>query len=245
MRGVQATDGGVPSPTLPLGLCVVLAAVSVLSFMFPSVGTAQSGTTQTTQAKQSTQQKEPTPEGEFKTLLQKADQGDATAQTLLGAMYVGGKGVPKDYAQAVTWFRKAAEQGLAGAQVMLGMAYELGLGVPQDYVQAVAWYRKAAEQGDARGQFPLGAMYFKGQGIPQDYEQAASWYRKAAEQGNARAQYELGVACTTMGKASRRMWRRRWRGIGRRRSRDTRRRSTTWAPCTPLDKVCRRTTGRL
>ena len=45
-----------------------------------------------------------------------ADQGNAYAQFSLGTMYRFGKGVAKDYAAAVFWFRKAADKGLAAAQ---------------------------------------------------------------------------------------------------------------------------------
>ena len=65
-------------------------------------------------------------------------------------MYLNGRGVPQDDAQAVAWWRKAAVQGHAGAQYNLGVAgYGNGDGVPQDYTQAVEWYRKAADQGNA------------------------------------------------------------------------------------------------
>jgi TPR repeat protein len=45
-----------------------------------------------------------------------ADQGNAYAQFSLGTMYRFGKGVAKDYAAAVFWFRKTADNGLAAAQ---------------------------------------------------------------------------------------------------------------------------------
>ena len=38
----------------------------------------------------------------------------------LGGMYDNGHGVPQDYAQALTWYRKAADQGYAAAQFNLG-----------------------------------------------------------------------------------------------------------------------------
>jgi len=50
-----------------------------------------------------------------------AGQGHAPAQNNLGAMYAKGEGVPRDDAEAVTWFRRAAEQGDARAQVKLGL----------------------------------------------------------------------------------------------------------------------------
>ena len=36
-----------------------------------------------------------------------AEQGDADARFNLGAMHVNGEGVPRDYAEAMKWFRKA------------------------------------------------------------------------------------------------------------------------------------------
>lgn len=64
-------------------------------------------------------------------------------------------GVPKDDAQAVQWYRKAAEQGLAAAQYSLGLRYEKGLGVPNVYTLAEEWYRKAAEQGNTEAKEKL------------------------------------------------------------------------------------------
>jgi TPR repeat protein len=109
-----------------------------------------------------------------------AEQGDASAQYLLGLLYHDGKGVPQDYAQARDWYRKAAEQGNASAQVNLGTLYYHDQGVPQDYTQARKWWLKAAEQGDAGVQASLGFLYSLGKGVPQDYVQAHMWYNLAA-----------------------------------------------------------------
>jgi TPR repeat protein len=78
-----------------------------------------------------------------------AEQGDVSAQLMLGIMYDEGRHVPQDYAEAVKWFRKAADQGDKGAQSLLGAMYELGHGVQQDYVHAHMWYNLAAAQGSA------------------------------------------------------------------------------------------------
>jgi TPR repeat protein len=117
---------------------------------------------------------------EFSALKQQATIGDAAAQCGLGRMYALGKGVPRDYAQAIFWFRKAAEQGDAHAQYDLGVSYHNGQGVLQDYAQAALWYRKAAEQGDVDAQYNLGVWYEEGenQGVPQDDTQVAFWRRK-------------------------------------------------------------------
>jgi TPR repeat protein len=69
---------------------------------------------------------------------------DAKAQFNLGVKYTFGKGVLKDYKQAVYWYQKAADQGDAKAQSNLGTMYAFGKGVLKDYKQAVYWYQKAA-----------------------------------------------------------------------------------------------------
>ena len=45
-----------------------------------------------------------------------AEQGDARAQFILGAMYHEGEGVPEDYVQAYAWFNLSAAQGYEGAE---------------------------------------------------------------------------------------------------------------------------------
>jgi hypothetical protein len=62
-------------------------------------------------------------------------------------MYSEGRGMPQDYKQAVTWFRKAAERGDEMAQHNLGAIYSRGEGVPQDFVKSYAWYSVAAANG--------------------------------------------------------------------------------------------------
>jgi tetratricopeptide (TPR) repeat protein len=103
-----------------------------------------------------------------------------------------GKGVPKDYALAVTWYRRAAEAGNNTAMDSLGWMYDHGEGVTQDYQQALSWYRKAAEAGNNHAMNNLGWMYENGKAVTQDYQQALSWYRKAAEAGNSSAMDNLG-----------------------------------------------------
>ncbi len=125
-------------------------------------------------------------------LRQRAAAGDVKAQTQLGNSYLFGKGVMKDVAQAVLWFKKAAERGDANAECALGSIYSAGLqGVPLDYSEAVRWYRKAAEQGNASGQYNLGMMYSTGQGVPQDSRLAMTWFRKSAEQGDMGGEYGI------------------------------------------------------
>jgi uncharacterized protein len=112
-----------------------------------------------------------------------ADDGDASAQVVLGFMYKRGQGVPQDFAEAVRWYHLAADQGDASAQADLGFMYELGQGVKQDFAEAVRWYRLAADQGVATAQTALGFMYEGGRGVPQNYVLAHMWFSLSAARG--------------------------------------------------------------
>lgn len=174
MRDAPAPVGSASCQARPR-LPVLLATVCILALV---VGAAYGGPR--TQSLQSVQEQKTTPEEQFKTLQQKAEQGDAEAQFNLGVMYTNGSGVWQDYAQAAAWFRKAADQGDAMAQIALGYACAKGQGVPQDDVQAAVWYRKAADQGYADAQNNLAVMYANGVGVPQDYVEALKWVNLAA-----------------------------------------------------------------
>ena len=68
---------------------------------------------------------------EVDALRARAEQGDAGAQADLGLMYVSGRGVLQDFAEAVRWYRLAAEQGNGAAQGSLGLMYHAGRGEPE------------------------------------------------------------------------------------------------------------------
>jgi TPR repeat protein len=108
-------------------------------------------------------------------------------------MYKYGWGVPKDDAQAVVWWRKAADQGDPEAQNALGFMYVVGEGVPKDYAHALSWFHKSAAQGFPNAQTAIGSMYRDGYGVPKDYAQAEIWYRKAIAQGYEDAKKKLAA----------------------------------------------------
>ena len=62
-----------------------------------------------------------------------AREGNADAQYGLGVMYLGGLGVPRDFAEAADWVRMAAEQGNAAAQITFASMYDSGAGVEQRF----------------------------------------------------------------------------------------------------------------
>jgi uncharacterized protein len=91
---------------------------------------------------------------DLQTLQTQANQGDTEAQNRLGELYAKGRGVPQDYAQARTWYEKAASLGHPLAQNNLAELYFAGLGGPADYVRAYMWVSLAAThmQGEERKQ---------------------------------------------------------------------------------------------
>ena len=80
-------------------------------------------------------------------VLAAADNGNATAQALVGTMYYYGYGLNQDYNKAFFWYELAAEFGEVSAQATLGRMYYLGHAVRQDLVQAHKWYDIASVNG--------------------------------------------------------------------------------------------------
>lgn len=82
-----------------------------------------------------------------------AEQGNAEAQTLLGAMCWSGEGVPRDHAEAAKWYLRAAQQGYARAQNDIGFMYGFGEGIPpHDDVEAYKWISLAIMRYTAKNQ---------------------------------------------------------------------------------------------
>ena len=95
---------------------------------------------------------------DFAETKKKAETGDANAQYNLGIMYYEPNGVPRDYAEAMSWYRKAADQGLASAQYKLGWMYYKGDGVQKDLVQAHLWFNIGAANGEESAKMVLGIV---------------------------------------------------------------------------------------
>jgi uncharacterized protein len=67
----------------------------------------------------------------------------------LGNMYLEGKGVAKDEAEAARWLRRSADAGFRDAMNNLAGMYRDGRGVAQNESEAVRLFRKAADAGNA------------------------------------------------------------------------------------------------
>lgn len=142
----------------------------------------------------------------FTQLLKKAKNGilsggDMEAQFSLGLIYSDGRGMPRNYKQAVIWYKNAAQQGHLNAAYNLGILFEKGgHGIEANVKESIKWYSMAAEKGDRDAQTRLGLIYLENNSTDLDLkkrnEKAINYFRKAAELGDPEAQFRLGKAYT-------------------------------------------------
>jgi TPR repeat protein len=120
-------------------------------------------------------------------IRQKAQAGDRDAQFRLGSAYDSGTGVPRDGAEAMQWYLRAAEAGHAEAQNSVGS----GLQAEKRYEEARNWYERAAAQGHALATNNLAYLHDLGLGVKQDRQKGFELYSRAAELGWAEAMWNL------------------------------------------------------
>lgn len=157
-------------------LAVAQTSTSTPSSLLPQQGTAKSS---------------PLSQSEISQLQNRAEAGDASAQSRLGKAYQEGDGVPQNNVLAAKWFRKAADQGDPVAENSLGTMYRIGEGVAGDKEDAVRWYKKAAKQKNPKAMFNLGASYYNGDGVAIDEVASWAWFLLAQEAGNTAADEAL------------------------------------------------------
>lgn len=121
-----------------------------------------------------------------------AERGIASAQFLLGSLYIEGSGIKKDVPLGISWLEKAAELGSPAALNDLGVLYADANGVAKDEARAFKLYRQAAEHGNAPAAYNLGRAYWFGQqGQPRDFDLSFRYMKDAAELERVDAQFFL------------------------------------------------------
>ncbi|MBV1694137.1 MAG: SEL1-like repeat protein, partial [Hyphomicrobiales bacterium] len=122
-----------------------------------------------------------------------ADQGDASAQAMLGFLHEQGRGgLPKNDREAARLYKLAADQGQPGAQFNLGVFNELGRGgLTKDDREAARLYKLAADQGNMDAQLALGMFYAYSRAGLSDDREAARLFRLASDKGQIGAQSML------------------------------------------------------
>ena len=95
------------------------------------------------------------------------DEGNAAAQTRLGAMYINGQGVEMDFTKGLGLIMGAAKEGYDRAQSI-----------------ALAIYMELASEGDTGAMYNVGGMCLKGWGGEQDKTVCLEWLERAARLGH-------------------------------------------------------------
>lgn len=101
--------------------------------------------------------------------------GEGYVPDVQGPRYQSTELDPKNAAEALYWFKKAADQGHLDAQLNLGL-------ITKD----PNWLEQAAKRGHPLAQHQLALMLFE-----QDRPSATHWFLQAAEQGNTESQHLL------------------------------------------------------
>ncbi len=83
--------------------------------------------------------------------FQQANTPEAWYQ--IGLLYQEGLGVPRNDAQAMTWFLKAARHKLPDAQYAIGQAYQ-----NRDPIEAYSWFALAASNGHQQGIIAMNSL---------------------------------------------------------------------------------------
>lgn len=133
------------------------------------------------------------------TYLEKARQGDAKAQYLMGLYLIDGQRHAIDEPKAIAWFEKSAAQGYVKALESLGFLYRIGgENTAPDNEKAMAYfaklkdiYEERAAKGDTAAMIYLAEMYQKGEGVPQDNAMALKKYLDASDAGSIAAKENL------------------------------------------------------
>lgn len=81
-------------------------------------------------------------------IRQAAERGHVDGMSILGAMYLFGRGVSMDGKQAEFWLLKAARAGSVDAQSIVGIMYATGQGVERNLPEARKWLERASQEGD-------------------------------------------------------------------------------------------------
>lgn len=128
----------------------------------------------------------------FQELLAAAELGHSDAFSNLGVLYEYGKGVARDAAKALEWYKKSAALGhTSGINNLANLLYRgaADAGIEPDRAEGMRLMRQVAELGVP------GAMFNLGSWLGEDLENTESivWLKRAAEKGSKEAMYNLGL----------------------------------------------------
>ncbi|MFD3000984.1 ankyrin repeat domain-containing protein [Pontibacter toksunensis] len=124
-------------------------------------------------------------------IREKAVQGDAFCNRILGSMYYTGFGELVDKGLAFNYLSRAAEANDVAAYPSLANLYLNGEGVAKDLDKAVYWLSKGVEAGERESAYTLALLYEEGTLGEVKIDKARKLYRKAVEKGSINAYEQL------------------------------------------------------
>ncbi|WP_299823499.1 ankyrin repeat domain-containing protein [uncultured Pontibacter sp.] len=124
-------------------------------------------------------------------IREKAVEGDAFANRILGSMYYTGFGELKDHSLAFNYLSRAAAANDVVAYTSLANLYLNGEGVKKDNEKAFYWLKKGVEADEREALYTLGLLYEEGTLGEVKTEEARKLYRKAISKGSVSAYEQL------------------------------------------------------
>jgi len=128
--------------------------------------------------------------------LRSANAGNPSGQNHLGVCLCTGRGMRRDDAEALRWFKRALVQSYPVAPNNIASVYaDRG-----NNRRAMYWYQRAVACGDGDALVEVGRRYYAGVGVRRDPEQAVRCFRKAitsrniSQAGREDAMFHLGIA---------------------------------------------------
>lgn len=115
------------------------------------------------------------------------------AAFMLARIHERGIGTPRNPAEAIKWYGKAAEFGFVPARNILGQAWVNGYGGAHDARKGLDYLQAAAQEGFVTAQYNLAKLYYNGDtGVPRDLKLAGAWFNTAARSGYPGALFAAG-----------------------------------------------------
>lgn len=124
-------------------------------------------------------------------IRQKAVEGDAFSNRMLGSMYFTGYGEMKDPGYAFNYLNRAANKGDVVAYTYLANLYLDGEGVKQDKEKALYWLKKGVAAGEREALYTLGLLFEEGTIGEPNLDEARKLYRQAISKGSTSAYEQL------------------------------------------------------
>jgi uncharacterized protein len=124
-------------------------------------------------------------------IREKAVEGDAFSNRMLGSMYYTGYGEMKDLGYAYNYLNRAANKGDVVAYTFLANLYLDGEGVELNKDKALFWLKKGVEAGDREALYTLGLLYEEGTIGEPNMDEARKLYRQAISKGSTSAYEQL------------------------------------------------------